>query len=77
MTAPAPIQMASVPGAPTSPTAASAVPTTMAMVPSTSRRDIPFSCTTRSSRMAATGATFAARRAGTNAATIVTTMPTT
>ena len=33
MTAPAPIQMASVPGAPTRPTAASAMPTTMAIEP--------------------------------------------
>ena len=38
---------------------------------------MPFSWTTRSSRIAATGGTFAARRAGTKAATIVTRMPTT
>ena len=77
MTAPAPIQIASVPGAPVRPAAASATPRTMAIEPSSRRRPIPFSCTTRSSRIAATGGTLAARRAGTKAATIVTRMPVT
>ena len=77
ITAPTPIQMASVPGAPVRPYATSAVPTAIAVAPSTSRRRMPFSWTTRSSRIAATGATFAARHAGTKPATMVTTTPTT
>ena len=61
---------------PLRPMANSAMPAAVTTPPMTARRTERPERSTATSRMAATGATFAARRAGTMAATRVTTVPT-